>query len=181
MVSTPTVKSQAHDARAIANYFLDLGARDGVPIDPLKIQKLVYISHGWHLAITGDPLIYQTVFAWTYGPVIPDLHRAFRDYGGRAIDGRATEAPDWEHASEPRPYTADLSPRTEEVLNRVWDVYGRNSGVELSALTHDFGTPWHNVAARLAPKDIRDLPITDEQIREHYLRLAAQRAPRVTG
>jgi uncharacterized phage-associated protein len=182
MVSTPPIaKSKAHDARAVANYFLDMATRDGVPIDPLKIQKLVYIAHGWHLAITGEPLIYQTVFAWKYGPVIRDLYRAFRGYGGKAIDGRATEPPDWEHTTEPRPYTPVLSPQSQAVLDRVWQVYGRNTGVELSALTHDFGTPWDQVAGNLPPKEIKDVPISDEMIRRHYLDLARRGAPRVAG
>lgn len=177
----PMPKSKAHDARAIANYFLDLAARDGVPVDPLKIQKLVYIAHGWHLAITGGPLIYQTVMAWKYGPVIRDLYRAFREYGGRAIDGRATEPPDWEHTTEPRPYSAELSPESQAVLDRTWQVYGRNTGVELSSLTHDFGTPWDQVAGKLRPSEIRDVMIPDGMIQKHYLQLARPESSRAAG
>jgi uncharacterized phage-associated protein len=173
MVSTPPLpKSKAHDARAIANYFLDLAARDGVSVDPLKIQKLVYIAHGWHLAITGDPLIYQTVMAWKYGPVIRDVYRAFRGYGGNVIDGRATAPPDWEHTTEPRPYSAELSERSRAVLNDVWKWYGRYTGVELSAITHDFGTPWDQVAGRLPDSQIKDLVIPEEAIERYYIQLA---------
>ena len=45
-----------YSAKAVANYFLSkYGRKKG--ITPLKIQKLVYIAHGWHMACHGheDP------------------------------------------------------------------------------------------------------------------------------
>ena len=56
----------------IANYFLlkDKSMKN----DVMKVLKLVYISHGFHLALTNDPLIKENVMAWQYGPVIPELY-----------------------------------------------------------------------------------------------------------
>ena len=45
----------SYSAKEIANYFLELSAKKD--ISPLKIQKLVYIAHGWHLALYGEPLV----------------------------------------------------------------------------------------------------------------------------
>src|SRR5579875_2343089 len=79
----------AYDARAVANYFLDLAAKEGRPLDPMGIQKLVYFAHGWNLAIFGSPLIRQRVEAWDYGPVIADLYQAFREFGPNPITSPA--------------------------------------------------------------------------------------------
>jgi len=49
--------SMAYDAKIVANYFLDLADRDHVFVSPLKLQKLVYLAHGWSLALRGRPLL----------------------------------------------------------------------------------------------------------------------------
>ena len=63
-----------YDVRAVANFFLDQAQEEGQKLDHMKLQKLAYIAHGWHLAITGEPLFHERVEAWPYGPVIPDLY-----------------------------------------------------------------------------------------------------------
>lgn len=38
-------------------------------ISTMKLQKLLYLSQGWHLAITGSPLFAEEFEAWPSGPV----------------------------------------------------------------------------------------------------------------
>ena len=78
-------------SKAVANYFLDIAERDGKTLNPMKLQKLVYIAHGWHLAIRRRPLIRESVEAWKYGPVIADLYHEFKKFGNMPITERATE------------------------------------------------------------------------------------------
>ena len=66
------------DPRAVANRLLELGRERQLTIDPMKVQKLIYYAHGWHLALTGKPLLDRSVEAWQYGPVLPDVYRAFQ-------------------------------------------------------------------------------------------------------
>ena len=164
-----------HDARALANYFLDLGERDGIPIDQLKLQKLVYFAHGWHLALTGEPLIFQTVVAWPHGPVIRDLYWEFRRYGRVPISGRATIPPDGVRTREHHPMEADLSDDSRSVADRTWDVFKNFSGAELSAMSHDEGTPWQQVATGKKPGQVRDLPIPNRMIREYFVAVAKEK------
>ena len=119
-------------AAQIANEFIRRGLDDGVTIDPLKIQKLVYLAHGWNLAFLKTPLIREEIEAWRYGPVVPELYRQFRNFRYSTIDKQAPVPSD-----APR-----LDDQAEALLNEVWRKYGHISGVELSVLSHEPGYAW---------------------------------------
>ena len=124
--------SMAYFALQIANAFIRKGLADRITVDPLKVQKLVYLSHGWNLAFLKTPLITEAVEAWQYGPVVPELYRAFREFGYSTIS---------KEADEPKDVTP-LNEETKSLLREVWAKYGRISGVELSAMTHEQGYAW---------------------------------------
>ena len=46
-----------YSALAVANWFVENLAGT----TPLKLQKLIYFAHGWHLALKGEPLIDEVV------------------------------------------------------------------------------------------------------------------------
>jgi uncharacterized phage-associated protein len=151
----------------IANLFLGRAHDQGLSIDHMKLQKLVYIAHGWHLALTGNPLVIDRIEAWPYGPVLPELYREFKPYGARRIDGRS-QAPPLEVAG-----TADEVANAVAIAQGVWDVYKVYSAVQLSAMTHQRGTPWDTVTkSAVGPSRGREIP--DSVIREHYKILASR-------
>lgn len=64
-----------YSAKAVANYFLAQYGKHG--LNPLKLQKLVYIAHGWNLAVRNQPLVDNELpEAWEYGPVFASLPAA---------------------------------------------------------------------------------------------------------
>jgi uncharacterized phage-associated protein len=121
-----------YPAAAIANEFIRRGRTENIGVDPLKIQKLVYLAHGWHLAFLGMPLIREHIEAWKYGPVVPVLYRAFRRFGFSSIDTEMKVPDD----------SPPLDERTCALLGEVWKTYRHKSGVELSMLTHETGYAW---------------------------------------
>jgi len=70
---------------AIANWFLDRSKSDGKPVDPMKLQKLIYFAHGWHLGLIRHPLVDELFEAWEYGPVVPSIYHEFKMFGSRAL------------------------------------------------------------------------------------------------
>jgi uncharacterized phage-associated protein len=123
-----------YSASTVANYFLGLGRRDGIPIDPMKLQKLVYLAHGWSLAFLKRRLIKEPIEAWRYGPVVPALYRMFQKFGASPITENAPEAAP---ESQQR-----LDEETKSLLDTVWEKYGKLSSIQLSMLTHEPGYAW---------------------------------------
>ena len=161
----------AHDARAVANYLLAKAEVEQMPLDPMKLLKLIYISHGWRLGLSGGrPLIQQQVYAWPYGPVIPEVYLAFRQPGGTPVNHKANffdrETGQWE------PYHTVFDAAEKAVIDRVWETYKKFTGPQLSTITHREGTPWHTVTKGLPKDKIRDIPIPNPLIEEHYRALA---------
>lgn len=150
-----------YSAKAIANYFLNRANAAGQEITPMKMQKLVYIAHGWHLAIHGEPLIDEPVEAWRYGPVIPSLFQAFRKYGASPIA---------EHADGVARHALDNV--NIQTLDDVMEAYGEMGAIDLMRLTHANESPW----SKVRDEDDRSsygATIDDDLIKEHFVQLDA--------
>lgn len=149
-----------HDSRTVANRFLALANQRGVALTPMQLLKLVYIAHGWMLALAGTRLIRDEVQAWQYGPVIPRLYNALRSYRNQGVR-EFVQAP-----------AGDLlSPDEESLIDQVFQIYGDKSGPQLSALTHAPNTPW----AKTYKAGSFGLVIPDSEIEAHYKHLAETR------
>ena len=118
----------------VARYLLSLADSEaGDLISNLKLQKLLYYAQGFHLAMFDEPIFPEQIEAWTHGPVVPDVYRAYRQYGSENI---------------PAPTDLDDSlydERTREFLNEVYSVYGQFSAWKLRNMTHD-EPPWSDAA-----------------------------------
>jgi len=134
-----------YSPKAIANKFLELAQQESQSLTQMQIQKLVYISHGFHLALVNQPLIDEEVQAWQYGPVIPSLYEEFRGFGNKPITKEATitTIDDNFNINSIAPRVNDT--QTEELIKAVWNKYKVYSGPNLSDLTHQTGTPWSTV------------------------------------
>jgi uncharacterized phage-associated protein len=159
----------SYSPKAVANAFIDLARETQASLDPMKLQKLVFFGHGWHLGLREQPLITEPIQAWDYGPVVPSLYHALKRYGA----GQITEhLPDLEGFKFVVPNVDN--PNTRRFLRRIWDVYGGMSGPQLSALTHRADTPWSRVRRDMGA--LRNMPIPDSLMREYFSGLAQANA-----
>ena len=158
-----------YTAKAIANYFL--ANYHHFQISALRLQKLVYIAHGWHLAVRdGDELVNdEYAEAWQYGPVFPSLYHEFKEYGAEPIHRKAQDFELDDKSFNFKTIIPDVSESdhyTPGFLDEIWVVYKKYDATQLSALTHAPGTPWDTV--RKNNPGIRNAPIPNELIRQHY-------------
>lgn len=146
-------KTHSFSSDVVADYFLALAAQKGQTLTPMQINKLVYIAHGFYMGYTGNPLIKEAIEAWQYGPVINSLYHRFKKYGGQII---------YELGATP----ARFPDAAKQVVEQVYDTYGNLSGIDLSGITHQYGTPWE-----LTYDGRRDKAIGNDLIQSYYGKL----------
>jgi uncharacterized phage-associated protein len=144
------------DSRNVANKFLELAAERGDALTPMQLLKLVYIAHGWTLGLLGRPLIRDDVEAWQYGPVIPRLYNAVRQFKSHPVEGRI------------KANAEQIMGPEESIIRQVYQIYGDRSGPALSRLTHQKGSPWAAVYQRGEYGTV----IPNDVIEDHYAGLA---------
>jgi uncharacterized phage-associated protein len=150
-------------ARVVANELLRLAREDGKALTPLQILKLVYIAHGWMLGLRQRPLISDRIEAWRYGPVIPTLYHRMKAYGAGNV---TTTQLGHSFSFEPA-----LDADEQVMLARVYRSYRQMTGIQLSQLTHQPGTPWEITYL----SEGQNSQISNDLIAEHYRRLADER------
>ena len=164
--------------KAVANYLLGLGQRDGVPLSPMKMIKLVYLAHGWHLALLDEPLINEQIEAWPYGPVISSLYHELKGYGNKPIESpllRGTHSPkgfSFSPHSLGDGQSLERRLAAENLIDAVWNTYKNFSAVQLSAMTHQTDSPWHRTWHEGGGSEMRGTDIPQNDNKQHFQHLA---------
>ena len=71
----------------VAKCFLYLDSEnEGDGLSNLKLQKLIYYAQGFYGAIFDKPLFDNGIYAWTHGPVVPELYQEYKQHGSNRID-----------------------------------------------------------------------------------------------
>ncbi|MCJ2178869.1 Panacea domain-containing protein [Novosphingobium album (ex Hu et al. 2023)] len=139
-LSRPHSDTPPYDIKGLANLFLDWADEDGIPITPMKIQKILYFSHADYLQITGTPLASQSFEAWDFGPVDPSVFEEFRRFSKAPIQERA-------YRFDPiagKRVLAKIAPCGGDlkILRSLYNFYKRASATALSDMSHDPNGPW---------------------------------------
>ena len=147
----------------VANYFISrasLDAESGSVMTHLKLQKLCYYAQAWSLALNDKPLFQDEFEAWDHGPVCYDLYQKYKDYGYTVINECDED------------YELDVFTDKEiEILNDVWDEYGKFDAKYLERLTHSEAT-WINSRNGYIPSEEKCRSSIDKStIKKYYKNL----------
>ncbi len=115
----------------IANKFIDLAKEEY--LTNMQLQKMVYIAHGFNLALRDTKLYYEDTRAWNFGPVVPELYEELRQYGSNQVTEKINTPPNT---------VEQLDDGSLKIIEAVYDNYKQYSGTQLSNLTHQDNTPW---------------------------------------
>lgn len=118
-----------YSAMNIAEQFRKLAEHKARVLTPMQIIKLVYLAHAWMLALYRRPMIRESVEAWKYGPVIPELYEAIKQFRSNPVTHVGCD-----------PVAFDNE--TMDIIQQVYEQYGHFNGIELSTMTHEKDSPW---------------------------------------
>jgi uncharacterized phage-associated protein len=134
----------AYPTIAVANAFIERALKGYLPdLDPMKLQKLMFFAHSWHLKIYDEPLVDDFFAKWPYGPVIPSLYHEVKHYKCSSISTLISnlESNGWAQSIvTPTVPLSDI--KTNELIDKICSVYGSLRATQLSYLTHQPGTAW---------------------------------------
>ncbi len=148
------MEENTHSAIAIGDYIIKKACEKNRQLTPLQVIKLVYLSHGWMLAMYQRPLTNEYVEAWKYGPVLGNLYDAVKKFGSSPIS-----------ASHIMLGENNFSEEQKSIIDQVMEIYKDFSGVQLSAITHKEGTPWKQTVDK---HGINNEVIGNDLIQEHF-------------
>lgn len=157
-----------HDARAIANFFLDRADDRGINVSIMTLLKVLYFAHAWYLAKENKPLIAQQFEAWDYGPVSRVVYDQFKNFGKSAIKNRAVSFDPKLLAFSATKYTLDDD--TIRFLNNIFDYYSQFDPMKLSDLTHQKGGPWDAVWSAAKTRAVPGMYIPNDEIAAWFRR-----------
>jgi len=127
----------------IANFFLWNADKEGIKdMTPMKLIKLVYISYAWSLAIYQNKLFNERIEAWRYGPVIPSIYHEFKRWGDSPIKQFSVNS-ELQTGGISYPVIRKDDFETYRIVETVWKIYKNKSGIDLSSITHEKGSPWN--------------------------------------
>lgn len=149
-------------ARYVLNTLLERSFKEKrSDMSPMKAQKMLFFTHGWHLAMFGAPAIDKPFEVWPYGPVIGQIYHDLKEFGSNYISRYVKD-----EGSEKAFVVAPSNVNFFKALDVAWEKYIGLSAVQLSTLTHYRETPW----ARAKESGLREIP--DKMIREYFVEQA---------
>ncbi|MBN7770471.1 DUF4065 domain-containing protein [Marinobacter daepoensis] len=117
------------NALSVAKQLLAKAAQKRIPVCNLKLQKLLYYSQGYHLAVTKAPLFEEDIEAWDHGPVVNPVYHCYRQNGGFPIVAAVL----YEEES--------VDTETGQIIDFVIEKYARQEAWALRNQTHK-EKPW---------------------------------------
>jgi uncharacterized phage-associated protein len=146
-------------SRAIARQLIASAEAKKIPVTNLKIQKLLYFSHGLSLVWKNEKLLEEDFQAWKYGPVLPSLYHDLKIFGQSPLKISSGFIRSW-----PEIKIQEQKSKVEEIINLVLDQLGGHTGPQLVEISHNNQGPWHAVYN----SEKKDIKITNAAIKKYF-------------
>lgn len=127
-------------AAHVSNSILKRAFRDGVPVTPMKLQRILFFAAAeYSKATSGEALFGELFQAWKYGPVLPSVYDQFASFRNRPIGRYAKDATGQSFAIAGTSTDCTLNC----VLDAVWLATKHLGPLELSHVSRIPGSAWY--------------------------------------
>ncbi|MBQ9860944.1 MAG: DUF4065 domain-containing protein [Clostridia bacterium] len=139
-----------YDAIKIARYVIRYEASRNRSVSNLRLQKLLYFIQAQFLFSIHTPCFSDRIEAWDFGPVVPNVYREYKMFGGARIPESIAEG------------DFGIEDEDKYVINLILEECAQYSTTSLVSLTHD-QKPW-----REAHQNPFDKTISNQSIRDFF-------------
>lgn len=127
----------------VANSILERSIRDNIPVTPMKLQKLLYLTSVVYQHRTGQRLLGEPFQAWKWGPVSRSIYDEFRSYGASPIQSYAVDS-----RGNSLVVAADASDSSSadilRAIDDTWNAFKYYTPADLVRITHRDGGAWES-------------------------------------
>ena len=116
------------DAIELVGFIIAYSKQIGVLVTNLRLQKLLYFIQKEHLQHYGAPAFNDSIVAWQYGPVVPNVYYEFSRYASTPIINVGVNP--------------DIDNLVKHSIITVLDRYKNVPTWKLVQLTHMPNSPW---------------------------------------
>lgn len=129
----------------IARYVIKYSNDRDYGISNLKLQKILYFIQAYFLIQANSPCFREPIEAWDFGPVVPDVYKQYKAYGGTDIPTMKSyisfDGDDIWKSKRIRFNKINIKDEDKILINKVVDKFSEYSATDLVTLTQH-QTPW---------------------------------------
>ena len=142
-----------YEPSLLSDYLLFMSREEGEVLTNLKLQKLLYYSQAWHLALYDTPIFDEDFQAWVHGPVLRSQYNRFREYRWQPIMAEI-EKP-------------EIPRKIKDHLDEILAVFGVETAIALESMTHQ-ERPWAEARGDIPDHVQSQNIISKDSMREYY-------------
>ena len=154
-----------YEARDVSHYIIVYSNNKDYGVSNLKLQKLLYFIQAYFLANDYPPCFYEKIEAWSFGPVVPEVYREYKQYGAMDIPTsdyyfKIDENNIWDSH---RVYYKDIIAEQDKfIIREIVDRFADYAATDLVTITHE-QRPWIEAFSKG-----RNSEITTEAIKNYF-------------
>lgn len=157
------------DLNKMSEYVVLFCQNLGVPISPLKLQKLLYYIQSWHIAKSNKEILFSTLpEAWVNGPVYREVYDSYKSVFFRN-ENIVTDLDEISLSEKLLQAQTELNVTDDQLklINAVLSSYGKLSDERLVLMTHS-ERPWNEAREGLSPIDRSDKKLSVESMFQYF-------------